>query len=118
MSEQIIPIFRVSDAEAALEWYSRLGFERDFEHRFARDLPLYLGIRRGEVRLHLSEHAGDGRTGSVVYFWVEDVDAIAADFGGTVEVQPWARETTLSDPDGNHLRIGQRQVPEQSSAER
>ncbi len=107
MSEQVIPIFRVADAMAALVWYARLGFEHEFEHRFEPGLPLYLGIRRGEARLHLSEHAGDGRVGSVAYFWVDDVDAIAGEFGATVEVQPWGREITLTDPGGNHLRIGQ-----------
>jgi len=107
MTEQIIPIFRVADAEAAFSWYTRLGFERDFEHRFEPGLPLYLGIRRGDVRIHLSEHVGDAKPGSLAYVWVEDVDAVAAEFGVTVHSEPWAREIQLRDPDGNRLRIGQ-----------
>ena len=107
MTEQIIPIFRVADAAAALAWYERLGFEREFEHRFGPGLPLYLGIRRGEARIHLSEHAGDARPETLVYFWVDDVDSIAAEFGTTVETETWGRELGLTDPDGNRLRIGQ-----------
>lgn len=107
MTEQIIPIFRVTDAAATLAWYERLGFEREFEHRFEPGFPLYLGIRRADARIHLSEHAGDARPGTLVYFWVDDVDSIAAEFGATVESEPWAREIALTDPDGNRLRIGQ-----------
>lgn len=107
MSVQIVPILRVTDAEAALAWYARLGFEREFEHRFEPHLPLYLGIRRDDARLHLSEHAGDARPGTLLYFWVDDVDAIAAKFGADVHAEPWAREIHLTDPDGNMLRVGQ-----------
>ncbi len=107
MTEQVVPIFRVTDAAAAIAWYERLGFEREFEHRFEPGFPLYLGIRRGDARIHLSEHAGDARPGTLVYFWVDDVDSIAAEFGATVESEPWGREIGLTDPDGNRLRIGQ-----------
>lgn len=107
MTEQIVPIFRVTDATATLDWYERMGFEREFEHRFESGLPLSLGIRRGDARIHLSEHAGDARPGTLVYFWVDDVDSIAAEFGATVESEPWAREIGLTHPDGNRLRIGQ-----------
>ena len=107
MTEQIVPIFRVTDAAAALAWYERLGFEREFEHRFEPGFPLYLGIRRGDARIHLSEHAGDAPPGTLVYCWVDDVDQIAAEFGATVGSEPWAREIELTDPDGNRMRIGQ-----------
>lgn len=40
-----------------------------------------------------------------MYFWVEDVDAVAAEFGVEVHEQPWGREITLVDPDGNRLRL-------------
>ena len=107
MSEQVIPILRVKDAEAALLWYERIGFEREFEHRFEAGLPLYLGIRRGSARMHLSEHAGDARPNTLVYVWVDDVDAIADGFNTSVSTQTWGREIELTDPDGNRLRIGQ-----------
>jgi len=107
MGEQVIPVLRVTDAEAALRWYDRLGFVREFEHRFEPGLPMYIGIRRGEARMHLSEHGGDARPNTLVYVWVDDVDAIAVAFDKSVETQTWAREIELTDPDGNRLRIGQ-----------
>ncbi len=30
---------------------------------------------------------------------------IAAEFGAKIHDQPWARETKLTDPDGNRLRV-------------
>jgi catechol 2,3-dioxygenase-like lactoylglutathione lyase family enzyme len=108
MKEELIPIFQVSDAKKTAAWYVRLDFEIEGEHRFAPTLPLYLFLRRGDARLHLSEHKGDGRPGSLVYLWVDDVDAIAAEFGVKVVQQPWARQVDLRDPDGNLLRIGER----------
>jgi Glyoxalase superfamily protein len=108
VSEALVPIFRVADGYLAARWYERLGFSVTGEHRFADGLPLYLFLQRGDVYLHLSEHTGDARPGTLVYFYVDDVDAIAAEFGAEVIDQPWAREIQLTDPDGNRLRIGTR----------
>jgi catechol 2,3-dioxygenase-like lactoylglutathione lyase family enzyme len=113
MPEELIPIFHVKDAKKTALWYERLGFEIEGEHRFAPTLPLYLFLRRGEVRLHLSEHKGDARPGTLVYFWIADVDAVASEFGVKVENQPWARQVDLTDPDGNRLRIGERKIESQ-----
>lgn len=108
MAEVMVPIFRVADGEVAAAWYGRLGFTVDGVHRFAPDLPRYTYLRRGDVWLHLSEHLGDARPGALVYFYVDDVDAIAEEFDTPVESQPWGREIELTDPDGNRLRIGTR----------
>lgn len=108
MTEVIVPIFRVADGEAAARWYERLGFAVEGVHRFEPHLPAYVLLRRGDVWLHLSEHLGDARPGTLVYFWVDDVDVVAAEFGVDVEEQPWAREVELVDPDGNRLRVGTR----------
>lgn len=51
---------------------------------------------------------GDARPQSLVYFYIDDIEAVAAEFGEEVIDQPWAREVQLTDPDGNRLRIGQR----------
>lgn len=105
MPTQVVPILRVADVETAVEWYRRLGFVPSFEHRFEPHFPAYVGIRRDDAQLHLSEHAGDATPGSLVYIWVDDVDHIAAGFGVEVSTAPWAREAELTDPDGNRLRI-------------
>ena len=41
MPEQLIPIFRVTDARATAKWYERLGFELEGEHQFAPNMPIY-----------------------------------------------------------------------------
>jgi catechol 2,3-dioxygenase-like lactoylglutathione lyase family enzyme len=106
MAEKLVPIFRVADGRAAAAWYERLGFRVVGEHRFAPDLPLYLFLQRGDEYLHLSEHTGDARPATLVYLYVDDVDAVAEEFGAEVIEQRWAREVHLTDPDGNRLRIG------------
>lgn len=106
MAEELVPIFRVSDANAAAAWYRRLGFEVVGEHRFAPDLPLYVFLRRGDVHLHLSEHRGDAPLRSLAYFSVDDVDLLARAVGAHVHDEPWGREFELTDLDGNRIRIG------------
>lgn len=107
MAEQLVPILRVADAEAAVAWYGRLDFVKEWEHRFEPGLPLYVGIARGEVRMHLSEHTGDARPGTLVYLTVDDLDAAAAALGVTeIDDMPWGRDFEVVDPDGNRLRIG------------
>ena len=137
MPDELVPILHVKDGQETARWYARLGFEIEGEHRFAPGMPLYLflrrgsialhlsehtgdarpgtllyfyvhDVRRGSIALHLSEHTGDARPGTLLYFYVHDVDSIAREFDGEVEDQPWAREVNLTDPDGNRLRIGER----------
>lgn len=108
MPEELVPIFHVKDGHEAARWYARLGFVVEGEHRFEAGLPLYLFLRRGTNALHLSEHKGDARPNTLVYFYVDDVDAIAQEFDAKIEDQPWAREVELTDPDGNRWRIGKR----------
>ena len=108
MTEQVIPVLRADDAERAVAWYRRLGFTKTGEHRFDPGFPAFVSVDRGPLRLFLSEHEGDARPDTLVYMFVDDVDAIAAEFGVEVEEAPWAREIELRDPDGNRLRIGTR----------
>lgn len=106
VSEELIPIFRVGRARDVAAWYSRLGFEVKGEHQFEPGFPLYVFLQRGDVHLHLSEHTGDAPPGSVAYFYVDEIEAIAAEFEVRIESQPWGREIELTDPCGNRLRIG------------
>lgn len=106
MDEEIIPILHVTDSAAAVRWYGRLGFGKQWEHRFEPGFPAFVELARGRVRLFLSEHAGDARPDTLVYLRVRDIDALAAEFGMEPETAPWAREIELTDPDGNRLRIG------------
>lgn len=71
---QITPIFRIFDEVRAREFYlGFLEFEIEFEHRFAENMPLYMGVKLGNFILHLSEHSGDGTPGSAVYTEMEDL---------------------------------------------
>lgn len=106
MADELVPIFRVDDGREAAAWYARLGFVVIGEHRFEPELPLYLFLRRGDVHLHLSEHTGDAPRRSAAYFYVDDIDSIAAEFGEVVRTKPWGREIELTDPGGNRIRVG------------
>ena len=104
MQDELVPILYVSDGYATAKWYARLGFVVESEHRFTPHLPLYLFLRRETIKLHLSEHKGDARPNTLLYFYVSDVDKIATEFSVPIEDQ----EIQLTDPDGNRWRIGQR----------
>jgi catechol 2,3-dioxygenase-like lactoylglutathione lyase family enzyme len=106
MDEEVIPILRVEDAAAAVAWYERLGFAKQWEHRFEPGLPAFVEVARGGMRLFLSEHEGDARPDTLVYLRIRDVESIASEFGVQTKDASWAREVELHDPDGNRLRIG------------
>ena len=104
--DEAIPILRVADAAAALSWYERLGYTKEWEHRFEPGLPAFVSLARGgQARLFLSEHRGDARPDTLVYLRVDDVDDVAAEFDVAIQDQPWGREAHLVDPDGNRLRV-------------
>jgi hypothetical protein len=107
---EVVPVLRVADAERAQEWWARLGFTHDSTHRFYEGAPAFVSVRREDSRVFLSEHTGDARPDTLLYFWVDDLDAIAEEFGAEPETAEWSdevREIELTDPDGNRLRIGQ-----------
>jgi hypothetical protein len=104
-TNEVIPILRVADAGVALAWYQRLGFDKEWEHRFGDGMPAFVSIARGNARLFLSEHSGDARPNTLVYIVVPDVDTVAAEFGATREDAPYGCDFELRDPDGNRLRI-------------
>jgi catechol 2,3-dioxygenase-like lactoylglutathione lyase family enzyme len=104
---ETIPVLRVADANRACGWYERLGFEREWEHRFEPALPAFVAMARAqEARVFLSEHSGDAQPNGLVYLRVPDVAAIAQEFGAELIEQPWGSEVHLVDPDGNRVRVG------------
>lgn len=106
MSDEAIPVLRVTDVNRSVDWYAQLGFTKEWEHRFGPSFPAFVSLARGTARLFLSEHLGDAGPDTLVYLRVLDVDEIAERFTAEIVEQPWAREVHLSDPDGNRLRIG------------
>ena len=109
----VTPILRIFDEIKAREFYlGFLGFEVEFEHRFGENLPLYMGVTRDGVTLHLSEHHGDGCSGAHIRIAASDVDAFQKEliekqykyYRPGVEIMPWkTREMKVVDPFGNHL---------------
>ena len=106
---KVAPFLRVADAEASAEWYARLGFSVAWRTRAQPHLPLFVAIENGDALIFLSEHTGDAHPDGLLYLYVDDVDAIAAEFGETAELAYYGmRELEVEDPDGNRLRIGTR----------
>ena len=78
---KVAPFLRVADAEASVEWYARLGFSVDWRTHAEPHLPLFVAIENGDALIFLSEHTGDAHPDGLLYIYVDDVDAVAADFG-------------------------------------
>lgn len=107
------PILRIFDEAKAREFYLEfLGFSPVFEHRFEPGMPLYLGVRRDDCVLHLSEHHGDASPGASMRIEVGDVDALCSQLRDkaykharpSVAVMPWGtRDMPVVDPFGNRL---------------
>ena len=113
MFEQVIPILRIFDEAKAREFYvDYLGFKIDFEHRFDANAPLYMGISRDGVTVHLSEHHGDGTPGTTIRVEVDELEAYHADlvakrykyYRPGLQDQEWGlREMSVKDPFGNQI---------------
>lgn len=114
--ESPIPILRMFDEAKAREFYlDFLGFSVEFEHRFEADLPLYLGISRNGLQLHLSEHHGDATPGSAVFIPTHNIEQLrdellARRYGyGRPDIveQGWGKVLEVCDPFGNRIRFCQ-----------
>ncbi len=107
------PIFRIFDEARARDFYVNfLDFHIDWEHRFEKNAPLYMQISRGDCRIHLSEHHGDGTPGGSIRIEVPDLEAYQAALIGKqykyyrpgLQDTDWnTREMTVQDPFSNKL---------------
>ena len=111
---ETIPILRIFDEAKAREFYCAfLGFAVQFEHRFAPDLPLYMGIARDSLHLHLSEHHGDASPGSTVFVRMRGVRVLHAEllqkqyrYGRPgISREEWGEVLEVHDPFGNRIRF-------------
>jgi len=114
------PILRMFDVGKARAFYvDWLHFEIVFEHRFGETMPLYLGLIRDGMELHLSEHHGDTTPGTRVRIAVQGLHAFYEDImsrpyahlrPGAPQEQSWGEwDLTLTDPFGNRLTFHERQ---------
>ncbi len=109
-----IPILRSFDEGKAREFYCDfLGFTVQFQHRFHPSMPLYLGLVRAGLELHLSEHHGDASPGATVFVPMRGIRALHAELTAKnyrhnrpgIEDAPWGRELQVHDPFGNRIRF-------------
>jgi predicted enzyme related to lactoylglutathione lyase len=107
------PIFPVRDLASALAHYARLGFATN-AYTGESAVGGYGFARRDGIELQLGTVA-EGQTAAPVtaYLYVEDADALAAEWRETgADVRspqdtPWGRrEGVMIDPDGNIIRFG------------
>ena len=108
-----IPILRIFDEAKALSFYVEwLNFKIDWQHRFDKNLPLYLQISRESCILHLSEHHEDACPGSALRIPVADVDELHRELKGRtymgyfpeVQATSWgSRDMSILDPFGNRI---------------
>ncbi len=105
---RIAPIFAVRDVEEAMAHYRRLGFAtRPYEGGG------YAFATRDGIEIHLGSAPADRLGSSSAYLWVEDADALAAEWlAAGVDVRTpqdteWGQhEGAVIDPDGNVIRFG------------
>jgi uncharacterized glyoxalase superfamily protein PhnB len=112
-----IPILRIFSVEKAKEFYCGfLGFKVDFEHTFDDNSPTYMQVSRGDLRLHLSEHYGDGSPGVHVHVQMTGVDALQAEViakkykylrPGVHDAFYGARTMNVIDPFGNRISFNE-----------
>jgi uncharacterized glyoxalase superfamily protein PhnB len=111
--ERAYPILRIDNYQEAKAYYiDFLGFKIDFEWRHEENFPVYMGVSRGGLALHLSEHKGEpvGHPGAV-QLQVENVLDLYAELNGkksNMEEKPidqaWgSTELKLMDPFDNAL---------------
>ncbi len=112
--EQVCPIFRIFDIDKAKEFYlDYLGFNCDWEHSFAENMPLYMQVSRGKLIVHLSEHHGDATPGANLFVRLQGVDAMHQELSARnyrflrpdIETKPWGRILAVTDPFGNRIQF-------------
>ncbi|HUC33025.1 MAG TPA: glyoxalase superfamily protein, partial [Ilumatobacteraceae bacterium] len=47
MSDELIPILRVRDIASSVAWFERLGYSKEWEHRFEPTFPAFVSMGRG-----------------------------------------------------------------------
>jgi len=115
--EPAMPIVRIFDVDKAREFYlGFLGFTVDWEHRFGENFPLYFQVSRGDLRLHLSEHAGDATPGGNMVVYMRGIEAFHAELTAKnyrymkpgLDRQDWGLEVQVTDPFQNRIRFIER----------
>src|SRR5438105_80468 len=117
--EGVMPIFRVKDLRASIDYYVRvLGFDLNWDYGDG-----FASIKRGRCEIFLA--AGDqGNPPAWVWVGVEDAEALHHELlarGAKIRHAPtnysWACEMQVEDLDGNVLRLGSDEKDDQPFGE-
>jgi len=130
--EQVVPILNVSDVEASVAWFGKLGWARGFDWRGTPGGPIdFCAVTAGDSEIFLCRDGQGGRgrganaaigrpgadqqadRGAWMSIWVDDVDAVherCLAEGLEIIFPPtderWnVREMHVRHPDGHVLRI-------------
>ncbi|GGE83709.1 glyoxalase superfamily protein [Priestia taiwanensis] len=109
----ITPIFRIFDVEKAHLFYvDYLGFQLDWEHQYAENMPFYFQLSFRDMTLHLSEHHGDCSPGSAIRINIRGLKDYHASLSQkeyayanpNIVKAPWGTiELTVVDPFSNRI---------------
>lgn len=103
-----VAIIPCSDLDASQAFYERLGFAVTSIYD-AHGYRILHDPHGASVHLTRVEPGwiDPERNTHGLYFYSENVEALAADFGCRAEAKPWGlREFAVSDPDGTLVRVG------------
>jgi catechol 2,3-dioxygenase-like lactoylglutathione lyase family enzyme len=111
-------MLHVDDIKSAMQFYGGLlGFEEQWRYQPdpSQSNPSYVGIKLGDIFLHVSSFSGDGKNGGVAVLFMDDVNqyckqlsSSGVDIGDGPVDQSWGnRECYIEDPFGNQLRLTQ-----------
>lgn len=114
--EQVVPILNVTDVEASVAWFGKLGWNKGFDWRGTRGGPVDFGaVTAGDNEIFLCRdgQGGRGDDGAWMSIWVDDVDAVhERALAAGLEIihpptdEPWnVREFHVRHPDGHVFRI-------------
>jgi hypothetical protein len=110
--QRVVPALRVKSFPTSMEFYSRLGFVKEWVHQFEPGLPVFASIGRDGMEINLTEHSGDCQFGGLIHFYIPDVDSyykqirengIPVEQPPTNSLGPDLRDMVVVDPDGNRL---------------
>ena len=101
---------RCNNLDASERFYGRLGFVR-IDSPVPGKPDTYRMLSNGKGRLHLTDAVEGwlipGRNPFGLYFYMEDVGALATAFGKVPKDMPWGMyEFAMSDPDETLVRVG------------
>ena len=106
IEEHLAPVLRVADVAASIAWFHRLGFDVEVEHSITREAKRTTAVlKRGKLRLILSDREEDGKPNAVIWMYLEDLQPIETEFNAPLLKNWLGQYVELRDPDGNRICV-------------